>query len=140
MFKNSYHKSQTSFKQQSFKYNSNNIYYVSKPTVINSINTKISSYASLPEKKHMHTIDKRGPKVRWVPKNEIVLLVDVMEPSKWILVVHNERKVYVPKLKEPKKGTTTRKRNIKDKITDIGRKGINVTPYNDIIFLQKHMI
>ena len=65
-----------------------------------------NSYANQKFKQNLKYSNPRGPKKIWVPKDKIIFVADVlnssietpvMVPGLWVLMTHDEKKVYVPK-------------------------------------------
>ncbi|WVZ16200.1 hypothetical protein V8G54_009182 [Vigna mungo] len=68
-----------------------------------------------------NTINKKEYKARWVPKIQILKLFDVLDdrvetpsirPGKWLLTIHNRKRVFIPKLHGSELGSNHQNKEI----------------------------
>lgn len=92
----------------------------------------------------MPKTNKIGPNTRWVPKDKIVSLVDMLDDLKetivmvlgqWLLTAYDGERSMFQSLRNKKGGSMTFKGNQRGKIIGVERIGINVSPSIDNVLL-----
>lgn len=82
-------------------------------------------------KSQANMINKKKYKVKCVPKIQILKLSNVLDdrvetlvirPGKWLLTVHNGKKLFIPKLDESGVGSNQENEEVRGKIRNLRRK------------------
>ena len=70
--------------------------------------------------KSLRKINKKWPKIVWVPKEKIIPLVDILIPrkktqilelEKWMLTIHKGKKIYIPRIESQETERQEKKMN-----------------------------